>query len=57
MPSLVTRRTIRIDDPLWTSVLSLAEQQETTISEIVREALTEYVAKHAQPSKGKRKRS
>jgi hypothetical protein len=38
-----TPRAIRIPDALWAAALALAQEQDTTVSEVVRERLQEWV--------------
>lgn len=40
-----TRRTIRISDELWNSAQAVANENEESLSEVIRESLTEYVNK------------
>jgi antitoxin component of RelBE/YafQ-DinJ toxin-antitoxin module len=37
-------RTIRISDELWTAALAVANANGVTVSDVVRDALTKYVA-------------
>lgn len=38
-------RSIRIDDDLWSAARAAADREGTTVSEVVRAALREYVAR------------
>lgn len=40
-------RSIRIDDDLWTAALRAAQAADTTVSDVVRDALREYLANEA----------
>ncbi len=45
MPSKgTTKRNIRIDDELWQSVQERADELETTVSEVIRELLHDWLA-------------
>jgi antitoxin component of RelBE/YafQ-DinJ toxin-antitoxin module len=37
-------RTIRISDELWTAALAVSNENGVTVSDVVRDALTKYVA-------------
>lgn len=39
-------RPVRMEDDLWDQVKALAKTQEVTASDVVRTAVTEYVARH-----------
>ena len=45
-------RAFRIDDDLWEKVIEKSEDEETTVSEIIRDALARY-AKKPKPKKRK----
>lgn len=38
-------RNIRVSDQLWDAAQTKAKRRKTTVSEVVRSALTDYVAK------------
>lgn len=40
-------RTVRVNDKLWKAAKVQAKRQETTISEVINEALREFTAKKA----------
>jgi antitoxin component of RelBE/YafQ-DinJ toxin-antitoxin module len=40
-------RNIRVADPLWLAARAVAEERGETVSDIVREALEEYVSRHS----------
>jgi predicted DNA-binding protein len=48
-------RSIRVPDELWQEALTTSQQQGETISDVVREALQEYVEKHRKGN-GRRRR-
>jgi predicted DNA-binding protein len=48
-------RSIRVPDELWQEALNTSHQQGETISDVVREALQEYVEKHRKGN-GRRRR-
>jgi len=43
MPPGTTLRNVRIPDDLWDAALSRAQTEETTVSEVVRKLLKEWV--------------
>ena len=43
MPPGTTLRNIRVKDELWNDALALAERDGTTVSEVVRQLLQEWV--------------
>lgn len=49
MPRPATGRTpvrhVRIGDEIWEQVERIADQDDTTLTDVVRTALTEYIAK------------
>jgi predicted HicB family RNase H-like nuclease len=40
------QRAIRVPDELWKSAQAIAKRQGESLSEVVREALAEYVKRH-----------
>lgn len=44
-------RSIRVPDELWQEALSVSHEQGETISDVVRDALQEYVAKNRKAAK------
>lgn len=40
------RHAIRIDDALWESALAVAKARKEHLSEIIRQALCDYINKH-----------
>jgi predicted DNA-binding ribbon-helix-helix protein len=40
-----TRRTVRIEDGLWEDAKAKAEADEQNLSEVIRQLLTEWIAK------------
>lgn len=47
MPAGTTLRNVRVADELWDAARAVADEQEETVSEVIRAALTEYVAAHS----------
>lgn len=45
-----TLRNVRVPESLWASALALARSRGETISDVLREALEEYVRKHGSKS-------
>lgn len=43
MPPGTTLRNVRIPDKLWDAALARAQSEETTVSEVVRELLQEWL--------------
>lgn len=42
----MANRVVRVDDATWDAAQAAAAAQETTVSEVIRAALTQYVKKH-----------
>lgn len=47
MPVGTKLRNIRVDDTLWDAAREVAERREESVSEVLREALAQYVATHS----------
>ena len=45
---MTTPRTVRVPDDLWDAALEVAAQEDESVSEVIRRALTDYVASDAQ---------
>jgi len=45
-PNPIPEHTVRIDDELWNAAKRIAAKRRETVSDIVRNALVEYVDKH-----------
>lgn len=43
MPPGTTLRNVRVSDDLWDAALRRAEQDNTTVSEVIRELLQQWV--------------
>lgn len=42
----MSMRAVRVPDPLWEEATAAAAQNDEYLSDVVRDALTKYVAKH-----------
>ena len=45
MPPGTTLRNIRIDDALWRAAMAKSQRENRSVSEVVRELLTRWVAR------------
>lgn len=45
MPPGTTIRSVRVNDDLWFAALDVAQRQGKSLSDVIREALTELVAR------------